>query len=75
MTRCRNIGEVNFYFAHIHNQLNFKTIDDVKDYYEEFQAHYETVLNQYGYLTLDQDFKVKYNTLNSSTYTDKMKIF
>ena len=62
MTRCRNIGEVNFYFANIHNQLNFKTIDNVKDYYEEFQAHYETVLNQYGYLTLDQDFKVKYNT-------------
>ena len=62
MTRCRNIGKVNFSFANIHNQLNFKTVDDVKDYYEEFQAYYETVLNQYGYLTLDENFKVKYNT-------------
>ena len=62
MTRCRNIKEVNFYFANIHNQLKFKTVDDVKDYYEEFQSHYETILNQYGHLTIDEDFKVKYNS-------------
>ena len=67
MTRCRNIKEVNFYFSNIHNQLKFKTIDDVKDYYEEFQTHYETVLNQYGYITVDDDFRVK---LNATKFTE-----
>ena len=63
MTRCRNIKEVNFYFTNIHNQQKFKTIDDAKDYNEEFQTHYETVLNLYGYITVDDDFRVKLNAI------------
>ena len=62
MTRNRNIKEVHFYFNNVHNELKFRSIDDVKEYYDDFQSHYESILNEYGYFTMNDEFKITYNT-------------
>ena len=62
MCRCRNIKEIHFYFNNVHNDLKFRSVDDVKEYYDDFQSHYDTILNEYGYFTTNDEFKITYNT-------------